>query len=209
MADIYNKENLAGYPETNPPLSNSIDAREPAISAKVHYDDNSRHVNFGERKKWNEAEQSAKDYTNYQFASIIGQFDFADNTKTLSQILKKEIDDRTRILNQEISDRKAAIAQEQNDRNTQITNAINAEASARSKADSNESTTRSNQFTTLINNLNNGSIAPLRTNGVRITMSTSAPSNPVNNGELFINVGDGHMYSFYNNQWNQFFGIYK
>ena len=87
--------------------------------------------------------------------------------------------------------------------------AINNEANARSQAITNESTTRQNQINSVVTHLQDGSVAPLRINGVRITMAANPPSNPVNNAEFFISTSNGHTYAYYNNCWNQSFGIYK
>lgn len=179
----FNKDNLAGQPETSPRLSNLINGKEPLVSTATHYNDNSRHINIGERKRWNESLQGAKDYTDYQFMNIIGQFNFDDNSKTIAEILKKEIDDRTEAIKKESEERKTAIEKEAKAR----LEGDRAEREAWMEAIANERDERVRQITTIVNNLQTGSLSPTRINGVRITLGPTPPETMDPRGEVYIN----------------------
>jgi hypothetical protein len=52
---IFNKEDKAKYIDLSPSLQALIDSKTPLVDFWAHRDDNDRHINEGEREKWNRA----------------------------------------------------------------------------------------------------------------------------------------------------------
>lgn len=343
----FDSKNKVGLGELNPQLRNIVLSKASGIQLYDHLNDKTNTISNRDRDLWDNSYKYAKQYTDYQFMSIIGNFNFADNGKTLADIVKEEIDTRTQDIKdvrQELKDNvdalnntinlkysildnkidtkyndavtlidnettrakqaesdlksytdtkvateatartnadnsiKADLTTETNNRisadnnlsttlNKNITDKVAAEATARTNADnaittdvknkyntlstkidtsiSTEVTNRNNAITTAvkecntytdgkittvnneITNLKNvnttqstqitnlttkvsdgGSVSNAnRVNGIRITIGTSTPSSPVNNGEIFINTANGKA-MYYSNGWKNVIGVY-
>lgn len=153
MSTIFNKDNLAGNPEMTPKLRNMINTQESSLSQGVHINDNSRHINIGERKRWNESVQRATDYTDYQFMTIVGNFVPTERSKTIVEAMANEVVDRNKAISEEAKLREdadsevmKALAKETqarldseqkiNDSINQVVTQLREEAQARLDADS-------------------------------------------------------------------------
>ena len=91
----FDRKNLAGIPEINPLLDNTVNGKAPVEQEDAHIHDNSRHLTTEQVMALEKMPEKLQAYVDHHFMNIIGTFDFAnqgyDNNETLANIIKLEM----------------------------------------------------------------------------------------------------------------------
>lgn len=193
----FNKENKVTYAELAPSLQDMLNRKLNTADFNKHISNNDIHITAQERNYWNSIEQAAQNYTNQQFKRIVGPIE--DSTKTILELINQ------RLLTSDFDNWKATLSNvafsgSYNDLRDLPSNiAYSDTANNANHATKADTATNATHATNADYATNAGDAATV--GGIRVTIGASAPSNPVNDKEIWYNTTSLYVFFYHNNTW--------
>ena len=180
----FDKINKVSEQELTPELQEKINSKETISNVTLHRENTTVHITANERETWNSSLDNANDYTDKMIAAVLGTGVSADLNVTKLLQTKVNNTDFEQFKNtlhavsfsgsyNDLSDKPSQVAYSQDANHAYTADLATTATSADSAKNADYATNAGNAATV---------------GGIRITIGTTAPTDPVNNKELWFDT---------------------